>query len=73
MDTDMILTIGLILAVLAIPAIASAISDSRAPRAAALMVLISGGLITFAVMQKPGGYSLIELPKVVVSVISRFI
>ena len=49
MDNDLVLVVGIILAVLSIPSILSAISDRRAPRASAITVLIAGGLILFAV------------------------
>ena len=38
---DLMLTLGLILGVLAVPSILSALSDRRAPRASALTILIS--------------------------------
>ena len=72
MDPDLALVIGLVLAALTIPSILSAVSDRRAPRASAITVLIAGGLIVFAVLGKPGGYQLAQLPDVFVSVIARF-
>ena len=47
-------------------------SDSRAPRASALTVLIGGALILYAVQSKPGGYELGEVPDVFVSVVGRY-
>lgn len=72
MDNDLVLVVGIILAVLSIPSILSAISDRRAPRASAITVLIAGGLILFAVQGKPGGYSLEQMPDVVMSLIARY-
>lgn len=72
MDNDLVLVVGIILAVLSIPSILSAISDRRAPRASAITVLIAGGLILFAVQGKPGGYNLEQMPDVVMSLIARY-
>jgi hypothetical protein len=73
MDPDLAMTIGLAFGILAVPAIVGAITDGRAPRLAALLFLISGGSIVFALLTKPGGYALTELPGVVLSVIGRFL
>lgn len=70
-EADLILVIGLVLGLLAIPAMFSAWVDGRAPRGAALTVLIAGGLVTFAASRKPGGYDLDGLPHVVLGVIAR--
>jgi hypothetical protein len=72
-DTDLILVIGLIVAVLTVPSIFSALADGRAPRKSAIMVLIAGGLIALAVTQKPGGYSIEDIPAAFLSVIDRYI
>jgi hypothetical protein len=73
MDGDLILVIGIVCAVLAVPAILSAFAESRAPRMAAILVVAATGLITVAVLQKPGGYSINEIPGVIISVVARLI
>lgn len=73
MDTDLALIIGVIIGALAVPAIVSAFSESRAPRAAAIAVLVAGGLIVFAVTSHPGGYALAELPDVFFRVVGRYV
>jgi hypothetical protein len=73
MDTDLILVIGLLICVLAIPTLLSAFSESRPPRAGAIMVLIGGVLVATALTQKPSGYTFAEVPDVVFRVIGRFI
>ena len=72
MDTDLILVIGLAICVLAIPALLSAFSESRAPRAGAIMVLIGGVLLATALTQRPSGYTFDQIPDVVFRVIARF-
>ncbi|MGC8201596.1 hypothetical protein ACP2AV_02715 [Aliiroseovarius sp. PTFE2010] len=73
MQTDLYFVLGLVVGILAIPAIFSAVSEGRVPRAAAIMVMISGGLIVLAVSQKPGGYALNEIPDVFARVVGHYI
>ena len=73
MDPDLFFVIGLAVGVLAIPALISAFSESRAPRAAAIMVMISAGLLLVAILQKPGGYKMGEIPQVVAGVVAGFV
>ena len=56
MDTDYSLVMGLVIAVMGVPAVLGAAVDGRTPRVAVVMVVIAGGLIAYAVTQKPGGY-----------------
>lgn len=73
MPYDLYLTIGAVILVFAIPSVVSAITEGHAPRVAAIMVLIGGGLATYAATQKPGGYELTELPEIFVSVVSKYL
>jgi hypothetical protein len=73
MDADLALSLGMVLAVVSLPALLSAISEARAPRLAAVLILVAGGLVIHAVTTKPGGYSLGDLPHVLISVIARYI
>lgn len=73
MDTDLILVLGLVFAVLSVPAILSAFAESRPPRFAALLMVAAGALIAVAVLQHPGGYSVREIPAVVIDVVARFL
>ena len=73
MDTDLILVIGMRLSVLAIPSLLAAYSESRAPRAGAIMVLVGGVLIVVALTRHPSGYTFAELPDVVAGVVARLI
>lgn len=72
MNPDLILTIGLILGALSVPAIMAAVSDGRAPRAPMLTILIAGGLILAAFYLKPGGYRMEEIPDAFFGVIGSF-
>lgn len=73
MSNDIYLVVGIIVAVLALPSVVSSLSDRRAPRAAAILILIGGGLIALAVTQQPGGYTLEEIPHVFARVIADII
>ncbi len=68
MNYDLALVMGIVIAGFSIPAIMSAFSDSRVPRAAALVVMIGGGLIAWSVTGKPGGYKFEDIPNVFVKV-----
>jgi hypothetical protein len=72
-DPDLFFTIGLLVGALAIPAVISAFSESRPPRAAAIMVMIAAGLILVAVLEKPGGYAVSEIPTVVMGVVGNLV
>ncbi len=73
MDVDLFYVIGLVISVFSIPPIIGALSEGRAPRVAAIMVLIGGGLIAIAVNERPGAYTLKNTPDVFVRVVGRFI
>lgn len=71
MDTDLVLTIGIVLAALSVPALLSAWAESRAPRIGAVMAVVAIGMMTAAILTRPGGYALNEVPDVMLGVISR--
>jgi uncharacterized membrane protein len=73
MSYDLALVLGLVIVGFSIPAIVSAFSDSRTPRAAALMIMIGGGLTAWAVTGKPGGYTIDEIPGVFVNIVRDLI
>jgi len=73
MPFDLYLTIGAVILVFAIPSVVSAFSDGRAPRTAAVLVLIGGGLVVWAMTQKPNGYVLTDIPNVFVGVIGHYL
>ncbi len=73
MDSDLALILGIVLIALAIPSILSAFSENRPPRISALLLLIGGGLATYAVTSRPGGYRIEQIPDVFFSVLGRFL
>jgi formate-dependent nitrite reductase membrane component NrfD len=73
MSHDQILVIGIVICALAIPSLLAAYSESRPPRAGAIMVLIGGVLLTYALTQKSGGYRFDQIPHIFVQVIADLI
>lgn len=73
MDWDLAFVIGIVLVAFTLPAVVSAFSDGRAPRAAAIVVMVGGGLIALALYFQPGGYSFAGIPDVFVRVVGRYI
>jgi hypothetical protein len=73
MDTDLMFVIGAILTALSIPAIISALSDSRPPRVAAIALLVGGVLLAVALSGKPGGLTINEIPQIFLRVIARLL
>ncbi len=67
------LVIGLVVGGFSIPSIMGALADGRVPRAAAIAIMIAGGLVVLAVRDKPGGYEINDIPDVFVSVVGRYI
>ncbi len=72
MDTDLIFVAGVIVAAVSLPSILTSFIDQRSPRAGAIGVLVGGGFIVFASMNKVGGYALNDVPALVVQVIGNF-
>jgi predicted membrane channel-forming protein YqfA (hemolysin III family) len=73
MDTDLLLIIGMVIAILAVPSVISAFSESRPPRAAAILFLIGGTLIVVALTQGTTRYSMGDLPEVLSRVIAKYL
>jgi formate-dependent nitrite reductase membrane component NrfD len=73
MDTDLVLTVGLVLLALSLPSLLSAWVEQRVPRVGSIMVVASIGMIVGALMYRPGGYAFSEVPGVVLGVLARFL
>lgn len=73
MDIDLIFVVGVAVAAFAIPSVVSAYSDRRWPKQAALMLLIGGGAIAYAMQQNPGVYSLGTIDDAILLVLGRYL
>jgi len=73
MNSDLYLVVGVICGVLAFPSLLGAFSESRPPRAAAILILISGGLIVLALYNNPVGYSFGDVPIAFANVFGRLL
>ncbi len=73
MDHDLVLVIGIVVGVLAVPALLGAYSENRPPRAAMILLLIGGSLIVMALTQSAQGYSFADIPDLFVRVIGRYL
>lgn len=72
-DPDLFLIVGLVVAILSIPAMLAAYSAGVPPRVAMIAAVVGGALIVFAIANKPGGYRLTELPGVAAQVFERYL
>lgn len=72
MDTDLALTVGILLMVLSVPSLLSAWVESCAPRLGSVMFVGAGALIVYALTTRPGGYAFQEVPGVMVTVLAGF-
>ncbi len=73
MDTDLMLVTGIMLGLLAVPALISAYSEGRAPRLASIFLLIAGTLIVVALSGRPSGYTFDQMIRAFGNVFSRFV
>ena len=73
MDTDLFLSIGVVLVILSLPSLLSAWTEGRAPRIASIMLIVAAALIITALTQRPGGYSFDEIPSTMLRVVGRYV
>jgi hypothetical protein len=73
MDTDLVLTLGIVLLVVTVPSLLAAWVEGQAPRIGAIMLVTSLALIVAAVIGKPGGYVFNDVPGVMVAVFARML
>mgnify|MGYP000598545871 CR=1 FL=1 len=73
MLSDYLLTSGLVLGLFSIPAMLAAYADLRTPRASMASFILAVAIMVFAYVQQPGGYTLADVPNVVVRVIAEII
>ena len=70
---DLYLVSGLVIGVFAIPSIIGALTEGRAPRVAAITVLVAGTLVVLALRENPRGYELSDVPDAVIRVIGAVV
>lgn len=73
MSADAFLTLGLCLGVLSIPMFLAAFADNRSPRVAIFAMLIAGACVAWAMTRKPGGYTLPEIPGIMIEVLASLV
>lgn len=73
MDPDFVLVIGLGLLLLSIPSVLSALSESRPPRVSLIVIVAGGGMLLYAMMNKPGGYTAQSMAEAVYRVIGALV
>lgn len=73
MNTDLMLTGGIVLLALTLPALLNAYSSSRPPRGAAIFALIAAVLITTALVKNPSGYKFRDIPDVMVRTVKGLV
>jgi formate-dependent nitrite reductase membrane component NrfD len=71
MDTDLVLTLGILLLIMTVPSLLAAWVEGRAPRIGALMLLASSSMIVTALVARPSGYRFEEIPQVMLGVVAR--
>ncbi|PHQ94507.1 MAG: hypothetical protein COB40_12045 [Marinosulfonomonas sp.] len=73
MNNDIILVFGVIIGVLAIPSLISAFSAGRSPRAATVLFMVGGAMVSWVIIQQPNTYSVENFPDVFVKVVAKII
>ena len=73
MNPDLPFVIGIVLAVLALPALFSALADGRRPRRAAIMAGSACVLVVWAILSRPGGYTVRDIPEAFIRVIAAHV
>ncbi len=73
MDTDLVLTIGIVLLALSLPSLLSAWVDGRLSRLGTIMIFVASSMIGWAIYTQPKGYELTDIPMVMLGVMSRLI
>ena len=66
------IVVGTLSLLMAIPSLLSSWMEGTVPRAGAILVMIGGVLVVLALHQHGRGYTISEMPDVVMRVIGRF-
>jgi len=73
MSNDFLLVLGVVTMALALPSLVSSFSSSQRPSTAISLLVVGGALVSWAILQTPGGYSFEELPRVFAGVFAKII
>ena len=73
MSNDFFLVLGTMILALGFPSLISAFSSGRRPTMAILLLVLGSALVSWAIIQTPGGYSFEELPRVFTQVFAKII
>lgn len=73
MDTDLVLTLGIVLLALSLPSLLSAWVEGRLSRLGTLMIIVASCMIGWAIYTQPKSYEVTEIPMVMLGVLSRLI
>ena len=71
-NPDYLFVIGLALAIYAVPAIVSAMIDGRAMRGGLMFLFLACAAVVVATVLRPGQYTFMGIPDVIIRVISDF-
>jgi formate-dependent nitrite reductase membrane component NrfD len=73
MDTDLVLTVGIVLLALSLPSLLQGWVEQRMSRLGVVMVLAGASMIVAAWLYRPTGYSIPEIPGIMLKVVSRLL
>ena len=74
MDPDVAMAIGLLLAIVSFPSLIHNVLHDGAPsKVVGFMCLTSVTIMAIAALNKPGGYEVMDLPRVLMDVLGRFV
>jgi uncharacterized membrane protein len=72
-DTDLFVVMGLIMALVAVPAIIGAKSEDRIPYISLAALIVGSALLGAGIVFSPNGYSLARLPHSFVEILARIV
>ena len=73
MDWDLILTVGIMLLLLSLPSFLGGLGEGRLSRTGVLLVVLAAGLCSWAMLSRPEGYALQDIPQAMLRVLARII
>ena len=73
MDTDLVLTFGIVLVTLSLPSFLGGWVEGRLSPLGVALVALATGMIGSAVLMRPEGYVFHEIPAVMLGVVARVI